>query len=280
MRPISKMRSGPQMRQWIKSDAIHGWLATVSRNQATRRRTILQPTGPIWLLLCLGTVKDIKVQSSRGWNFHVFDQSGSHLQRSPQSRLRPPLPLRPLLHLLPRPCHQAQHLRQRQRRRPLPRPLGPVRLFPCFPNCSGLIVVTDSEQDYYFHCACIALLHYALHRYVSLPTTTVFMFLQKILQTNLFSFFPPPGGTTAEGISGNLLGLCSYSCDFDHCLDSACVCTRFAAAAVPAPAQLAGKHGCPADNQKPTNSDYAYYVDLCEFICSRGYCPEGACKYC
>ncbi|CCC14523.1 unnamed protein product [Sordaria macrospora k-hell] len=34
-----------------------------------------------------------------------------------------------------------------------------------FQNCSGLIVVTDSEQDYYFHCACIALLHYALHRW-------------------------------------------------------------------------------------------------------------------
>ncbi|KAJ4398158.1 hypothetical protein N0V85_006355 [Neurospora sp. IMI 360204] len=32
-------------------------------------------------------------------------------------------------------------------------------------NCSGLIVVTDFKQDYYFHCTCIALLHYALHRW-------------------------------------------------------------------------------------------------------------------
>ncbi|KAB5558630.1 hypothetical protein GE09DRAFT_1120102 [Coniochaeta sp. 2T2.1] len=48
------------------------------------------------------------------------------------------------------------------------------------------------------------------------------------------------GGTIANGISGNLLGICSYGCDFDHCLSSACVCTSSAAAAVAAPTPVAG----------------------------------------
>ncbi|KAK3386245.1 hypothetical protein B0T20DRAFT_457738 [Sordaria brevicollis] len=110
------------------------------------------------------------------------------------------------------------------------------------------------------------------------PASSLSLTLSKTTTTSTTSTAPASpsstmhctGGTTAKGVSGNLLGLCSYSCDFDHCLDPACVCTRSAAVAVPAPTQLAGKHGCPADNQSPANnSDYAYYVDLCEFICSR-----------
>ncbi|KAF3804810.1 hypothetical protein GCG54_00004079 [Colletotrichum gloeosporioides] len=86
------------------------------------------------------------------------------------------------------------------------------------------------------------------------------------------------GGTRAEGVSDNLIGLCSYSCDFNHCPAGVCVCTGPASepAAIP---ELTDRHGCPDDNVAG-GPDNAYYVDLCEFTCSHGYCPPGACKYC
>ncbi|GKT51192.1 uncharacterized protein ColSpa_11373 [Colletotrichum spaethianum] len=68
------------------------------------------------------------------------------------------------------------------------------------------------------------------------------------------------GGTTADGISGNFIGLCSYRCDFNHCPAGVCVCTGPAAkpAAIPA---LNDRHGCPDDNVAG-GPDHAYYVDL------------------
>ncbi|EFQ27420.1 hypothetical protein CGRA01v4_04505 [Colletotrichum graminicola] len=81
------------------------------------------------------------------------------------------------------------------------------------------------------------------------------------------------GGSNAPGITDNLKGLCSYSCDYNHCPVGAC--GRTGPAAEPATG-IPGCHGCPADN---ITEDLGYYEDLCKFTCSRGYCPPGACKY-
>ncbi|KAF6838863.1 hypothetical protein CMUS01_04469 [Colletotrichum musicola] len=83
-------------------------------------------------------------------------------------------------------------------------------------------------------------------------------------------------GSNAPGISDNLKGLCSYSCDFNHCPAGACVCTGPAAKPADIP-ELTGRHGCPDDT---VTDDMGYYADLCEFTCSHGYCPPGACRYC
>lgn len=60
-------------------------------------------------------------------------------------------------------------------------------------------------------------------------------------------------GTIANGISGNLIGLCSCNYGDDHCKAGASICAKSASAAVAAPTQLACKHGCPATNQNPAN---------------------------
>ncbi|KAI3539359.1 hypothetical protein CSPX01_09022 [Colletotrichum filicis] len=85
------------------------------------------------------------------------------------------------------------------------------------------------------------------------------------------------GGSNAIGITENLKGLCSYSCDFNHCPAGACVCTGPASEPADGIPELTGRHGCPDDN---VTENLAYYEDLCEFTCSHGYCPSGACKYC
>ncbi|KAK1959915.1 hypothetical protein LY78DRAFT_662881 [Colletotrichum sublineola] len=81
------------------------------------------------------------------------------------------------------------------------------------------------------------------------------------------------GGTRAEGFSDGFLGLCSYGCDYNHCPQDVCVCTRSESVAIPAP--TGSGHGCPG-TAEPGSSDYAYYADLCDFACSHGYCPDGA----
>ncbi|KAH8664682.1 hypothetical protein BX600DRAFT_437216 [Xylariales sp. PMI_506] len=85
-------------------------------------------------------------------------------------------------------------------------------------------------------------------------------------------------GTTAEGISGNFLGLCSYSCNFNHCPEGVCICTQSASVPLPTPS-LTGQAGCPIAAEA-SDPDDSYYADLCEFTCSHGYCPPGACEYC
>ncbi|KAF7856275.1 hypothetical protein EAF04_009803 [Stromatinia cepivora] len=89
---------------------------------------------------------------------------------------------------------------------------------------------------------------------------------------------PCVNGTTAEGISGNFLGLCGYSCNFNHCPSDVCICTQSASVALPTPTAI-GKAGCPAAGLS-SDADYSAYVDLCQFTCSHGYCPTGACVYC
>lgn len=79
-------------------------------------------------------------------------------------------------------------------------------------------------------------------------------------------------GTNADGQSGNLAGLCSFSCDFGYCPAGPCKCTRNGTPGTP-PASN-GRNGCPA----PGLSDA--YKGLCSFACNHGYCPEGACVYC
>ncbi|KAF6824053.1 hypothetical protein CPLU01_11049 [Colletotrichum plurivorum] len=91
------------------------------------------------------------------------------------------------------------------------------------------------------------------------------------------STMPCTGETLAAGLSEGLLGLCSYGCDYNHCPQDICVCTRSEAVAIPAP--TGSGHGCPGTTE-PGDADYTYYVDLCEFTCSHGYCPPGACKAC
>ncbi|GKT85236.1 glutathione S-transferase [Colletotrichum tofieldiae] len=85
-------------------------------------------------------------------------------------------------------------------------------------------------------------------------------------------------GSNAQGISDHFKGLRSYSCDFNLCPAGVFVCTSPAAepAAIP---ELTDRHGCPGDNVAG-GKDHAYYVDLCEFTCSHGYCPAGTCQYC
>ncbi|KAI0127064.1 hypothetical protein BJ170DRAFT_734259 [Xylariales sp. AK1849] len=86
------------------------------------------------------------------------------------------------------------------------------------------------------------------------------------------------GGTRADGISDNLLGLCSFSCDYDHCPENVCVCTPSALVAVAAP--TGSGNGCPDTNELSTQSAYAYNQDLCASTCSHTYCPSGACRTC
>ncbi|TDZ17901.1 hypothetical protein Cob_v009249 [Colletotrichum orbiculare MAFF 240422] len=81
-------------------------------------------------------------------------------------------------------------------------------------------------------------------------------------------------GTTKEGVSGNILGLCEFNCLYDNCLTLACECTDWAATPLAVP-ESTGQKGCPADGE-----DDPAYIDLCAFTCFHGYCPAGACKLC
>ncbi|OHE94308.1 hypothetical protein CORC01_10355 [Colletotrichum orchidophilum] len=85
-------------------------------------------------------------------------------------------------------------------------------------------------------------------------------------------------GSNAQGIPYNFKGLCSSRCDLNHCPAGVCVSTGPAAepAAIP---ELTDCHGCP-DDEVAGGGNHAYYVDLCEFTCSHGSCPAGACKCC
>ncbi|KAK4184081.1 hypothetical protein QBC35DRAFT_506676 [Podospora australis] len=85
-------------------------------------------------------------------------------------------------------------------------------------------------------------------------------------------------GAIRSGISGNFIGLCSYNCEFNNCVSDACQCVAYGPAPRTAPATIAGKRGCPADGVPA--ADRSMYVPLCDFVCSRGYCPDAACKYC
>ncbi|KAF6834629.1 hypothetical protein CMUS01_06101 [Colletotrichum musicola] len=87
------------------------------------------------------------------------------------------------------------------------------------------------------------------------------------------------GGTVRDALSGGLTGLCSFSCDYDRCEDDACVCTKSASAAAAVPTR-SGVQGCPGSSLDKTSDDYEYFVNLCAFTYSHGYCPDGACKVC
>ncbi|KAK2060412.1 hypothetical protein LY76DRAFT_509962 [Colletotrichum caudatum] len=85
------------------------------------------------------------------------------------------------------------------------------------------------------------------------------------------------GGTIKEGASIGLTGLCSFSCDYDRCEEEACVCTRSASTPAAVPTR-SGYQGCPASGLDKGGYDYEYFVDLCAFSCSHGYCPDTVCQ--
>ncbi|KAM0425395.1 hypothetical protein ACHAPT_009452 [Fusarium lateritium] len=79
-------------------------------------------------------------------------------------------------------------------------------------------------------------------------------------------------GTVADGQSGNYLGLCEYTCNYNYCPSAQCKCTAYGSPI--SPPATNGREGCPADGLDGS------YKGLCSYTCNHGYCPPGACKYC
>jgi hypothetical protein len=76
-------------------------------------------------------------------------------------------------------------------------------------------------------------------------------------------------GTVADGESGNLIGLCDFSCHFGYCPPGPCKCLEKGTPVTPPPET--GINGCPV----PGLGDS--YRGLCSFACNHGYCPSTAC---
>ncbi|KAK0124725.1 hypothetical protein ONS96_008608 [Cadophora gregata f. sp. sojae] len=99
-------------------------------------------------------------------------------------------------------------------------------------------------------------------------------------------------GYPAPGIDGSFEGLCAYACNYGYCPSDVCSSTKtpFAAPSTDGPFPTCWKQECiagrgnaktpPESNGKtgcPVAGLSADYVPLCAFVCSHGYCPEGAC---
>ncbi|CAG8900572.1 unnamed protein product [Penicillium egyptiacum] len=84
--------------------------------------------------------------------------------------------------------------------------------------------------------------------------------------------FTPPACVRGDG-EGSLAGLCSFACAFGFCLVSSCTCLSTGPLVAP-PA--------PKDVKAVPDTDdlelYQLLKPLCDFACSRDYCPTGACK--
>ncbi|KAF7927658.1 uncharacterized protein EAE98_006040 [Botrytis deweyae] len=77
--------------------------------------------------------------------------------------------------------------------------------------------------------------------------------------------------TSGSG-SGNYIGLCIYTCQYNFCPEP-CDCLVYGTE-VSAPPLVPGVTGFGA-----LDLDSAIYDPLCNFTCSNGYCPSGACSY-
>jgi hypothetical protein len=80
-------------------------------------------------------------------------------------------------------------------------------------------------------------------------------------------------GATAPGLSGNYDGLCRFACSQGYCPPDQCVCTAYgsASASKVVVAEDVGAVGCPLPGEDDS------YLGLCQFSCTRGYCPDTAC---
>lgn len=83
------------------------------------------------------------------------------------------------------------------------------------------------------------------------------------------------GGTIADGQSGNLLGLCSFSCARGYCPPTACQCTSTGATSDDDDDETTSSSS--SDGGCGLPGEEAVYDDLCAFTCERGYCPDTAC---
>jgi hypothetical protein len=79
-----------------------------------------------------------------------------------------------------------------------------------------------------------------------------------------------PTGTCIAGTgSGNLEGLCSFSCNYGYCPAGPCTCTATGSPAAAPP--TTGVQGYPLPGEDDS------YPGLCSFACNHGYCPATAC---
>ncbi|KAG8362182.1 hypothetical protein FVEN_g18 [Fusarium venenatum] len=79
-------------------------------------------------------------------------------------------------------------------------------------------------------------------------------------------------GTVADGESGNLTGLCEFTCMYNYCPPAQCKCKSYGSPL--SPPATNGREGCPAGGLDDG------YKGLCSYTCNHGYCPPAACKYC
>ncbi|KAF3767546.1 glycoside hydrolase family 71 /Carbohydrate-binding module family 24 [Cryphonectria parasitica EP155] len=77
-------------------------------------------------------------------------------------------------------------------------------------------------------------------------------------------------GTVADGVSLNLLGLCTFACAAGFCPTDTCVCTS-TGTVVTYEAGVATT-GCALSGED------AIYDTLCAYTCQLGYCPDTACS--
>ena len=84
------------------------------------------------------------------------------------------------------------------------------------------------------------------------------------------SDFSPPACIAGTG-DGNLAGLCSYACGYGFCPILSCTCTE-TGVLVTAPDANTTISGKAASGLEARD-----YNPLCDFSCTRSYCPTGAC---